>query len=83
MEMDWGTKFQETTKAVKSVNLDLNIAKMAYNDEVNKGEQDNIPQKAVQAGKAAPDKLKKPKKTEGDESPQAAVIEAMAALDGA
>ena len=63
--MDWGTKFQETTKAVESVDLDLNIVKMSYNDEVKKGEQDNTPQKAVQAGKAAPDKVKKNQESRG------------------
>ncbi len=46
-------------------------------------EKNNAPQKAVGAGKAAPDKAKKLKKAEGDESPHAIVLAAKAALKDA
>ncbi len=73
------TKFQEATKAVNSAALQVNIAKMAYNDELKKGEQDNTPHLAVGAG----NKAKKLKKVEGDKSCQSAVVAAKAALNRA
>ncbi len=48
------------------MNLKVDLAKMAYKDELKKRKRDNIPQKAFEASKATPDKVKKLKKTEGD-----------------
>ena len=76
MELD--TKSQEAMTAVKSANLEVDLAKMAYKDELKKEETDDAPQQAVGVGKAAPDKAKKLKKAEGDDCPQAAVVVAKA-----
>ena len=70
-------------KAVESVTLEVDLAKMTYKDEPNKGERDDAPQQAVGASKAAPDKASKLKKAEGDDSPPAVVVAAKAALDKA
>ena len=80
-EMELDTNFKEATKAVESVILEVNLAKMTYKDEIKKREKDDSSQHTVGAGKAAPDKAKKSKKAEGDESPPAEVIAAKAALD--
>ena len=37
-EMDLDTKFQEATRALESANLEVNLAKMAYKDDLKKGE---------------------------------------------
>ena len=74
MELD--TKSQEAIRAVKSAHLEVELSKMAYKDELKKGERDNTPQQAVGAREATPDKSKKLKKAEGDESPQATFVAA-------
>ena len=79
MELD--TKFQEAMKAVESLTLEVNLAKITYKDELKKGERDDAPWQAVGAGKAAPDKAKKLKQAEGDESPPDEVFAAKAALN--
>ena len=79
-EMELDTKFQKAMKAVKSATLEVDLAKMTYKDELKKREQDDASQQAVGAGKATPDKAKKLKKAEGDETPQATIIAAKAAL---
>jgi hypothetical protein len=79
-EMGLNTKFKEAMEAVKTATLDLDIAKMAYKQELKKGEGDDTPQQAVGGGKVTPDKSKKLKKAEGEESPQSAVVAAKAAL---
>ncbi len=79
--MDLDPKFQEAIYTVKTAIMDLDLAKMTYKDKVKKGGgQKNLMQLIV-ASKSAPDKPKKLKKTEGKESPQAAVVAANAALD--
>ena len=82
-EMELHTKFQEATKAFKSVTLEVNLGKMTNKDKLKKREKDNASQQAARAGKAAPDKVEKLKKAEGEESPHAMVIVAKAALDKA
>ena len=67
-EMELDTKFWEATKAVKSVILEVELTKMNYKVKLKKRENDDSSQQAVIAGKAAPDKAKKSKKAEGDES---------------
>ncbi len=81
MELD--TKFQETTKAVKSAILEVELSKMTYKDKLKKWEKDNASQQTVGAGKAVPEKSKKQKKAEVDESPPVVVIVAKAALNEA
>ena len=71
-EMELDTNFQETMKAVKSSNLEVNLAKMTYKDKLTKGEKDDA--------SVGADKAKKLKKVEGNESPWATVITAKAAL---
>ncbi len=78
MELD--TKFQEAIRAVKSANLDVELSKMAYKDELKKCKRDDTPQHAVGAGNSTPDKTKKLEKAEGDEFPHATVIAAKAVL---
>ena len=78
-EIELDTKFQEAMKAVEPENLEVNLAKMTYKDELKKGKSNNVPQQAVGAGMAAPDKAKKLKK-EGDKSPPALAIAAKAAF---
>ncbi len=79
-DMELDSKFQEAVKAVKSANLEVDLAKMTYKDELKKREKDDASQQSVRAGKAAPDKAKKLKKAEGDESTNATVISAKATL---
>ncbi len=50
-EIEFGTKSQEAIRAVQSANLEVNLAKMAYKDELKDTEQDDTPQQAVGAGK--------------------------------
>ena len=54
-EMELGTKSKEAVKTVKSVTLEVNLAKMTYKDDLKKREKDDSSQQAVGAGKAAPD----------------------------
>ena len=82
-EMELDTKLQEANRSVKSANVEVKLSKMTSNDELKKGERDYTLQQAVGAGKTTRDKSKKLKKTEGDKSPQAAVIAAKAGLDEA
>ena len=42
-EMDLDTKFQEATGAIEYANLEVNLAKMAYKDELKKGEEMILP----------------------------------------
>ena len=46
-EMELNTKFQEAVKAVKSVTLEVDLAKMTYKDELKKRRRDDAPQQAV------------------------------------
>ena len=82
-EMELDTKFQEAIRAVEYANLDVKLSKMAYKDELKKGERDDVCQQAVGAGNAAPDKAKQLKKKEGDKSLQAVFVAAMASLNEA
>ncbi len=75
-EMKLDLKFQEAVKAVESVTLEVDLAKMIYKDELQKGKRDNAPQQAIRAGKATPDKAKQLKKAEGGESSHATVVAA-------
>ncbi len=61
-EMELDIKFQEAVKAVESANLEVDLAKMTYKDEIKKREKDDSSQQAVGASKASPDKAKKFKK---------------------
>ena len=79
--MEWDTKLKEATEAVQSAILEVNVAKMTYKDELKKREKDDSSQQTVRAGKATPDKAKKSKKAEGDDSPPAEVVAAKAALN--
>ena len=51
-------KFQEAIRAVEPLNLEVELSKMAYKDELKKGGKENASQQAVGAGKATPDKSK-------------------------
>ncbi len=82
-EMELDTKSQEAIKAVKSVNLEVELSKMAYKDDLKKGERDNTSQQAVGDSKAAPDKAKRLKNSDGDKSRHAAVVTSKVALDEA
>ena len=82
-EMELDIKFQEALRTVKSANLEVKLSKMAYKDELKKGEQDNSPQQAGRADKAASDKSKNLKNAEGDTSPQASVVATKVALNEA
>ena len=75
------TKFKEATKAVESVILEVDLAKITYDNKLKKREKDDSSQQAVGAGKATQDTAKKSKKAEGDESPPAKVVAAKAAID--
>ncbi len=46
MEMD--LKFQAAVKAVKSITLEVDLAKMTYNDQLKKGERDDTPRQATE-----------------------------------
>ena len=79
-EMELDTKFQEAAKAVKSAILEVDLTKMQYKDKLKKRERDDSSQQVAGAGKAAPDKTKKSRRTEGEDSPPAEVVAAIAAL---
>ena len=79
-EMELDTKFQETMKAVESASLEVDLTKMQYKDELKRRERDDSSQQVAGAGKAASDKAKKSRRTEGEDSPPAKVA-AKAALD--
>ena len=70
-------------KAVESAILEVDLANMTYKDELKKREKNDASQQAVGASNTTPDKAKKSKKAEGDESPPAKVIAGKAALDEA
>ncbi len=80
-EMELDTKFQEAMKAVESACLEVDLTKMQYKDKLKKRERDDSSQQAAGAGKAASDKTKKSKRTEGEDSPPAEVVAAKAALE--
>ena len=54
---------------------------MQYKDELKKREKDDSSQQVARASKAASDKAKKSKRTEGDDSPSAEVVAPKAALE--
>ena len=80
-EMELDTKFQEAMKAVESASLEVDLTKMQYKDELKKRERDDSSQQVAGAGKAASDKTKKSRRTEGEDSPPAEVVAAKAALE--
>lgn len=59
------TEFNVAIGVVESATLDLDNSKIAYKDELKKGEGDDYPQMAVGADKATPGKAKRPKKEDG------------------
>ena len=79
MELD--TKFQKAAKAVKSAILEVDLTKMQYKDELKKREKDDSSQQVAGTDKAASDKTKKSRRTEGEDSPPAKVVAAKAALE--
>ena len=80
-EMELDIKFQEAMKAVKSASLEVELIKMQYKDELKKREKGDSSQQVAGAGKAASDKTKKSRRTEGEDSPPAKVVAAKAALE--
>ena len=52
------TKFQEAAKAVESVNLEVELTKMNYKDELKTREKDDSSQQAVRDSKATSDKAR-------------------------
>ena len=79
MELD--IKFQEAMKALESAVLEVELAKMQYKYKIKKREKDDSSQQVAGAGKAASDKTKKSRRTEGEDSPPAEVVAAKAALE--
>ena len=79
-EMELDTKFKEAVKAVESVILEVNLTKMTYKGKLKKWEKDDASQQTVGTSKTAPEKSKKQKKSEGDESPPVMDVAAKAAL---
>ncbi len=56
------TEFQEAMKAVESVTLEVDLAKMTYKDEIKKREMDDSSQQAVKLARLLQTRPRSPKR---------------------
>ena len=61
-EMELDTKFQQAMKAVESLTLEVNLAKITYKDELKKGERDDTPNMQLELARLLPTSPKSSKR---------------------
>ena len=75
------TKFKEAIKAVEPVNLEGELSKIGYKDELKKGEENDTPSRQSEQARPLLTRQKNFKKAKGDASLQATVIATKAVLN--